>query len=298
VRLLSLLLCLTAICSSSVAAAKLPPLVAKDVSLMLRSGYSVAAVEQELATRHFIGAIDPATEKTLVQAGAPAAFLASLKSGAYAVPAGELAAVEQSLAANERRRALEAEESSKLNAAYQNQLATTRTAGPPPPSPARGNLVSILKGDLVTSKNGVLSAFNDQALDKKKLIGLYFSARWCGPCRKFTPDLVEFYNRVTPAHPEFEIIFVSSDRSAPAMEAYMRDMQMPWPAVHFDKLATKEPLRAYAGSGIPCLVIIDAATGQVVSDSYEGKQYLGPAKVVADLERIFGNAVTAPVARR
>jgi nucleoredoxin len=265
---------------------------------MLRSGYSVAAVEQEVAGRYFIGAIDPATEKTLVQAGATAAFLASLKSGAYAVPPGEVAAAEQSLAASERRRALQAEESKKLNTLYQAQLASARAAAPTVTSAVPNNLLSVLKGDLVTSKNGILSAYNDQALDKKKLIGLYFSARWCGPCRKFTPELVEYYNRVTPAHPEFEIIFVSSDRSAPAMEAYMRDMQMPWPAVHFDKLASKESLRAYAGSSIPCLVIIDAATGQVVSDSYAGEQYLGPAKVLADLDRLFGNATIAPVARR
>ena len=294
---LLILLCVLAILGCSAASAKLPPLAAKDVSLMLRSGYSMAAVEQEVATRRFIGGIDPATEKTLVQAGAPAAFVSSLKSGAYAVPAGELAAAEQSLAANERRRALQAEESKKLNTLYQAQLATARAAAPSPVA-APSNIVSVLKGDLVTSKNGVLNAFNDQALDKKKLIGLYFSAQWCGPCRKFTPELVEYYNRVAPAHPELEIIFVSSDRSGPAMEAYMRDMQMPWPAVHFDKLATKEPLRAYAGSGIPCLVIIDAATGQVVSDSYAGKQYLGPAKVLADLDRIFGYAAVTPLARR
>ena len=265
---------------------------------MLRSGYSVAAVEQEVTARYFVGEVDAGTEKTLVLAGAPAAFLASLKSGAYAVPAGELAAVQQSLAANERRRALQAEESKKLNTLYQAQLATARAAAPTAAAAALSNLISVLKGDLVTSKNGILSAYNDQALDKKKLIGLYFSARWCGPCRKFTPELVEYYNRVTPAHPELEIIFVSGDRSAPAMEAYMRDMQMPWPAVHFDKLATKEPLRAYAGAGIPCLVIIDAATGQVVSDSYAGKQYLGPAKVLADLDRMFGTPAIAPVASR
>ena len=30
---------------------------------------------------------------------------------------------------------------------------------------------------------------------KNKYIGLYFSASWCGPCRKFTPRLVEFRNR-------------------------------------------------------------------------------------------------------
>ena len=31
-----------------------------------------------------------------------------------------------------------------------------------------------------------------KSLSKKKLIGLYFSAHWCPPCRAFTPELVKF----------------------------------------------------------------------------------------------------------
>ncbi len=85
------------------------------------------------------------------------------------------------------------------------------------------------------AKNGVLTPYADQAFEKKKLIGLYFSAHWCGPCRKFTPELVAFYNKNAAAHPEFEVLFVSNDKSAAAMQGYMREMQMPWPAVSFDK---------------------------------------------------------------
>ena len=132
-------------------------------------------------------------------------------------------------------------------------------------------------------------------MEKKKLIGLYFSALWCGPCRKFTPELVQYYNRVAAAHPEFEIVFVSIDRSGAAMEAYMRDMQMPWPGVKFEKLAEKEALMRYAGSGIPCLVLVDA-NGQVISNSYEGEAYRGPSKVLSDLDRIFAGGAPGPVA--
>ncbi len=139
----------------------------------------------------------------------------------------------------------------------------------------------------MTSRNGILNTFNDQPLEQKKLIALYYSAHWCGPCRKFTPTLVEYYNRIAPSHPEFEIIFVSADRSGPAMEGYMRDMQMPWPALKYEKISENAAIRQYAGAGIPCLVLVDAS-GKVISDSYNGKNYLGPEKVLADLDKIFG----------
>jgi nucleoredoxin len=139
--------------------------------------------------------------------------------------------------------------------------------------------------------------FDDEPLAKKKLIALYFSAHWCGPCRKFTPQLVEFYNRVAPQHPEFEIVFVSDDRSPTAMETYMRDAQMPWPAIDFAKLPGKQALKKYAGDGIPCLVLLDAG-GKVISDTYAGKNRVGPEKVLTDLTSILANESAAAIAAR
>ncbi|HEX8678368.1 MAG TPA: thioredoxin-like domain-containing protein, partial [Chthoniobacterales bacterium] len=243
-------------------------------------------VESETRARNFIGTVDAASEKTLSEAGAPPAFITALKTGAYSVPAGDLAAAQEQLAAETKRRAVQGEEARKFNTLYQAQQAQARAAAPLAAAPLQHALAPFMKGDLVTSKNGVLSTFNDQPIENKKLIGLYFSARWCGPCRKFTPQLVEFYNRVAAAHPEFEIVFVSNDRSGAAMESYMRDMQMPWPAISFAKIEQKLDLNKYAGDGIPCLVLIDAS-GKVVANSYEGGKYVGPSKVVSYLEQAF-----------
>ena len=278
-------------------AGKLPPLGVKDVSLMLRSGYSIPAIEGEISTRHFIGALDLDAEKSLLLAGATPTFIDLLKSGAHAVPPEQVAAVEEEIAAKAKRRDLQAAEAQKLNTLYQSQQVTARPSATTALGSAGKAIADLVKGELVTSKNGILQAVNDQAFEKKKLIGLYFSAHWCSPCRKFTPRLVEYYNRVAATHPEFEIVFVSFDRSGPAMEAYMRDAQMPWPAVKYEKIAENLLLRGYAGDAIPCLVLVNA-DGTVVSDSYTGKTYLGPDKVLADLDTIFSGGVVGQVAQQ
>ena len=282
------------------AAAKPAPLTVKEVSLMLRTGYPVAAVESELVRRHFIETVDANAEKALLTSGATPALISALRSGAYAIPPEQIAAAQAEIEVQAKRKAIQAEEARKLNTLYQAKVAQERAvAASMAPVPGANKIAELVKGDLVTSKNGILSVVNDQAFEQKKLIGLYFSGNWCPSCRKFTPQLVEYYNRVMATHPEFEIVFVSSDRSAPAMEKYMRDSNMPWPAVKFEKVAEKAELMKYAGGGIPCLVLVDA-TGKVLSDSYAGKNYLGPTKVLRDLDQLFagGAPAAAPVAQR
>jgi len=44
-----------------------------------------------------------------------------------------------------------------------------------------------------------------------------------------------------------------------------------------------DKIDAYRGRGIPCLVLVDRE-GNVVSHSYEGQTYVGPVKVMNDLE--------------
>ena len=268
----------------------------KDVSLMLRSGYSPDAVEREVAARHFIGTLDASAEKNLMEAGASPALINGLKSGAFAIPESEQAAVQAELAAKEQRRAAQSEESRKLNTQYQAQLAQQRNAPAANAAGPASSIAALVKGDLVTSQNGITRPHLDAAFEKKKLIGLYFSAYWCGPCRKFTPNLVGFYNKNAAAHPEFEILFVSVDKSAPAMESYMRDMQMPWPAVSYDKVSGNQALRKYAGSSIPCLVVVDE-TGKVVFDTFAGKDYRGPEAVLSDLDKFFASGSSGPVAQ-
>lgn len=270
------------------------PFTAKEIGLMLRSGYSSEAVMADLATRRFAETLDAAAEKNLVQSGATAALVQALKSGNYSVSPEEANRAQAELAAQAQRRAVQAAESRKFNTLYQSQLAKERALATSQSAAVNG-IYPLLKGDLVHWHNGSLARFDDAPLEKKKLYALYFSAHWCGPCRKFTPQLVNFYNRVAPQHPEFELIFISNDRQPFNMETYMKDANMPWPAIEFSKIGGKEALNRYEGKGIPCLVLVDAG-GKVISDSYQGEKYLGPEKVMADIDTIFAQQTGGQIA--
>jgi len=272
------------------------PITAKEVGLMLRAGYSSAAVLQELSVRHFADTLDAAKEKMLIGAGASAELITALNSGTYSLSPEQMAIAQRQIADQAKRRALEAEASRRFNTLYESQLADKRATAPTTSSTSGDVIHQLVKGDLVCWHYGALAHCDDEALEKKKLIMLYFSAHWCGPCRKFTPQLIDYYNRVAPQHPELEIIFVSLDKSQFAMETYMREANMPWPAIDYQKLGGKDAIRKYAGDGIPDLVLVDPA-GKVISDSFAGKEYVGPAKVIADLEAIFSGKSLSKVAQ-
>ncbi len=270
------------------------PLTVKDVSLLLRSGYSNASVMQELSRRHFVDNVDFAKEDSLVKAGASKELIAALNSGTYALPPEQSAAAQQQIVDLTIRRAAEAERAQKSDTQYQAQVASERSAKSAPVM-MKNVIHDATTGDLVRVQDGNVAHIEGDALENKKLIALYFSAQWCGPCKKFTPQLVDYYNRVAPQHPEFEIVFCSADRSADAMQKYMRAEKMPWPAIEFQKLEANEVIRRYAGKGIPCLVLVDPS-GRVVSDSYAGDKYLGPEKVLTDIDTIFAAVAAKRVA--
>jgi thiol-disulfide isomerase/thioredoxin len=147
----------------------------------------------------------------------------------------------------------------------------------------------LLEGKLVRLADGRLQDVEPGALAGVKYIGLYYSASWCGPCRQFTPEFVNAYRKLKQAHPEFEVVFVSADHSARDMAGYMRDDRMPWLAVKYERREQK--VMDFSGPGIPCLVLVEAATAKVLADSYEGDNYLGPGHVLREAQRILGKGI-------
>ncbi|PKA54053.1 putative nucleoredoxin 1 [Apostasia shenzhenica] len=91
---------------------------------------------------------------------------------------------------------------------------------------------------------------------KGKMVGLYFSGSWCGPCRRFTPILVEAYTELAARNSNFEIVFVSADSDDEDFDEYFT--HMPWLAIPFSDEEKREWLSENFGlEGIPTLIIID-----------------------------------------
>lgn len=102
----------------------------------------------------------------------------------------------------------------------------------------------------------------DKNLDGK-YVGIYFSAHWCAPCRLFSPELVKFRNSLKD---EFEIVFVSSDKSAKKQLGYMQELNMEWVAVPWRSEEAKNLQKKFNVKSIPTLVII-SPDGKVLTTS-------------------------------
>ncbi|XP_059146256.1 nucleoredoxin-like [Physella acuta] len=121
-------------------------------------------------------------------------------------------------------------------------------------------LVKLL-GDKVVGKNGQVDV---SSLSDNDVVGFYFSAHWCPPCRGFTPVLAEYYTKLRNAGKKFEVVFVSSDSDEASCQEYFNSM--PWLLLPYEERDTKDELsNTYEVSGIPTLVLLDAKTGDIIS---------------------------------
>jgi len=122
-------------------------------------------------------------------------------------------------------------------------------------APAAGPSVfdKLLDGDLIKLDGKKVGKAKDLAKPEKYYV-FYYSASWCQPCQKFTPSLVEFYNK--SKNSSFEVYFISSDNAEDDMEGYMKEKSMPWPAL---KLAKTEKFKKeinHGVEGIPFIAIV------------------------------------------
>jgi nucleoredoxin len=112
-----------------------------------------------------------------------------------------------------------------------------------------------------TVVNGQKQPIPVTSISSSKVVGLYFSAHWCPPCRGFTPVLAEFYKKMQD---KFEVVFVSSDKDEAQWAEYFGEM--PWLALPFADRTKKDALsQKYGVHGIPTLVLIDGHTAATIN---------------------------------
>lgn len=118
---------------------------------------------------------------------------------------------------------------------------------------------------------------------RARYLALYHGAGWCPPCQQFSPHLAEFYHAADKTKGAFQLVMVNYDRTDGEMLAYMRQHAMEFPAV---MRASADAWGISTGNGIPNLMVVDTATGKVVSSSFNGDTYVGPMVPLEALKKI------------
>lgn len=149
------------------------------------------------------------------------------------------------------------------------------------PGGAQSVFDEILNGNLMKLEGKKLEKFELKSKPTKYYL-FYYTASWCGPCQKFTPSLVKFYNEQKSKGNDFEIILITSDESEADMNGYAGKAKMEWPHLKLSKVDDFEKKFKHPGTGIPNLVLTDLQ-GNLIKTSYEGKNYLGPNAVMEHL---------------
>uniref|UniRef100_A0A0N4ZEM3 Thioredoxin domain-containing protein n=1 Tax=Parastrongyloides trichosuri TaxID=131310 RepID=A0A0N4ZEM3_PARTI len=101
---------------------------------------------------------------------------------------------------------------------------------------------------------------------KGKIIGVYFSAGWCGPCRQFTPKLKRFYEKLIKEGKPFEIIFVSADHEKEEALEYYEEKMGKWLMLEFNEKSFEDLKNALKIPGIPEFKIIKSDGTIIVDD--------------------------------
>lgn len=93
----------------------------------------------------------------------------------------------------------------------------------------------------------------------------------CGPCRQFTPDLVNFYNRINSRkgrEGQFEIVWISRCRDYESFAQYFT--QMNWLAMQPEDamgIRGQQLASRYKVKGIPSLVLLDEVGNVITLDA-------------------------------
>lgn len=141
------------------------------------------------------------------------------------------------------------------------RLADWKPAAPEAPAAEPSVFDEVMDGNLVILDGKRLESSELTAKPTKYYI-FYYTASWCPPCQKFTPSLVEFYNK--NKNDNFEIVLITSDDSTKDMEGYAAAKKMPWPQLKQSKADSFKKKFDHEVTGIPSVITCDLE-GKIIS---------------------------------
>jgi nucleoredoxin len=143
--------------------------------------------------------------------------------------------------------------------------------------PAR--VVEDLKGKLVNPLTGAPVANVDGT---PKYFAFYRGAGWCGPCRQFSPSLVKFYKATKPNSSNFEVYFISGDKSLAEMKGYAKEAGFSWSAVPQERQPQMQIVNRLFTNLIPQFVVTDRQGNVLIDSARTG----GPAVALKQFEAL------------
>lgn len=144
-------------------------------------------------------------------------------------------------------------------------------------------------GPQVLTKGGMLPT--EQVLSGKVVL-VYFSAHWCGPCQRFTPMLATSYSQYKASGKnDLEIVFASSDRDQMSFQGYYGSM--PWVALPFQSPLIRALSDKFQVRGIPHLGVF-GADGRVMT--VNGREDLARTSPPGNLAQCMSRWAPASVA--
>ena len=153
------------------------------------------------------------------------------------------------------------------------KLMVDRNAFPP-------RVLEDLQGKLVDPGTSAPVAISATAAPK--YFAFYRGAGWCGPCRQFSPSLVKFYKDMKPKHANFEVYFISGDKTPAEMKAYAKEAGFSWASAPQSVQPKMQIVNRLFTNLIPQFVVTDGA-GKVLIDS---AQTGGPQNALKQFEAL------------
>jgi hypothetical protein len=138
---------------------------------------------------------------------------------------------------------------------------------------------------LFTLDRQQLKPMEDKSIASTRVFGFYFTAMNSAPCRAFTPQLVEAYQRLKKLYgDDFEFISISRDRDEFNQLEFMKTFHVPWPTMKFGPVDAK--LAPFGGDRVPWFVIV-SDTGKPLSINAVDGRYVEPELMLAGLEQFL-----------